>query len=298
VVEAVPALRALGRGARVAFCGQPRLGELLAGTGTVAEAVSFDGLGLELLFTREPAPALAARLAAFDVVVSWFGARDGLYPARLAALVPAAVVAAPVPPGADAPAVWRHLLATLDPLGPAAGVADAPLAVPPAWRARARRALDAIGIDPGRPFAVLHPGAGGRDKLIAPAVFAAAVLSLAREGRAQVLVHQGPADALAAERLADLIGRPPRLIEPALPVLAGVLALAAGYLGGDSGVSHLAAAVGAPAVVVFPPAASIERWASWSPTATNVPMADGVERAAQQAAEALRAALGPAGATR
>ena len=34
------------------------------------------------------------------------------------------------------------------------------------------------------------------------------------------------------------------LVEPPLPVLAGVLAIARAYLGGDSGVSHLAAAVG------------------------------------------------------
>ena len=42
------------------------------------------------------------------------------------------------------------------------------------------------------------------------------------------------------------------LVSPPLPVLAGVLSMAQAYLGGDSGVSHLAAAVGAPAVILFP----------------------------------------------
>jgi ADP-heptose:LPS heptosyltransferase len=58
-----------------------------------------------------------------------------------------------------------------------------------------------------------------------------------------------------------------RLVEPDLPVLAAVLAGAAAYLGGDTGVSHLAAAVGSPAVLVVP-SVTRERWAPWSPTVT------------------------------
>ena len=50
-----PRSGALGDGARVTFCGQPRLGEVLAGAGVVADAASFDGFGLEILFTAEPA---------------------------------------------------------------------------------------------------------------------------------------------------------------------------------------------------------------------------------------------------
>ena len=81
VLQAVPALRALGDGARVTFCGQPRLGEVLAGAGVVADAASFDGFGLEILFTAEPAsPELTVRLGGFARVVSWFGSRDARYP--------------------------------------------------------------------------------------------------------------------------------------------------------------------------------------------------------------------------
>ena len=52
--------------------------------------------------------------------------------------------------------------------------------------------------------------------------------------------------------LASRLGVAPRLLkEPDLDVLAGALAEATLYLGSDSGVSHLAAAVGAPALVLF-----------------------------------------------
>jgi heptosyltransferase-3 len=60
-------------------------------------------------------------------------------------------------------------------------------------------------------------------------------------------------------------------VEPELPALAAILSGARAYLGGDSGISHLAAAVGAPSVVLFPPA-HLPRWSPWSPSARPVAM--------------------------
>lgn len=82
-----------------------------------------------------------------------------------------------------------------------------------------------------------------------------------------MLVHQGPADRDAASELIRRLDLPVLcLVEPELPLLAAILREASVYLGGDSGVSHLAAAVGAPAVILFPPSTR-GRWAPWSPTA-------------------------------
>jgi ADP-heptose:LPS heptosyltransferase len=111
-----------------------------------------------------------------------------------------------------------------------------------------------------------------------------------------VLVHQGPADAEAAAGLRARLGEAAILLrEPELPRLAGVLAAARAYLGGDSGVSHLAAAVGAPSVVLFPPATR-RRWAPWSPTAVSLELtgaADDVERVIGALARALGADRAP-----
>jgi len=290
VLQAVPALRALGRGARVAFCGQPRLGELLAGAGVVEEALSFDSFGLDALFTGEPAPgALADRLGRFDVIVSWFGARDERYPARLRALAPSSVVAPPVPEGPGI-AVWQHLQGTLGPSCPSGPEDRAPLPLPEHWRARARQALDALGARAD--LLVVHPGAGGRWKASPPETLARAISRVTRGANVEVLLHQGPADREATERLAGLLDPPPRrLVDPALPLLAGVLSLAKAYLGGDSGVSHLAAAVGAPAVVLYP-AATRGRWAPWSATARAlVRDADVEPDVAERAAQALSAVI-------
>src|SRR6266403_5942063 len=81
VLQAVPALSALERGGhRLTFAGQPRLGELLQGTGLVLAATSFDTFGFEALFAEGPPPErLVARLQRFQRVVSWFGAKEDAY---------------------------------------------------------------------------------------------------------------------------------------------------------------------------------------------------------------------------
>ena len=293
VLQAVPALRLLGDGAPVTFCGQPRLGEMLAGAAVVADAASFDGFGLEILFTAEPAsPELTRRLGGFARVVSWFGSRDERYPERLRALAPSCVVAPPLPAG-DGDTVWEHLLATLGPLPSAGPARRAPLAVPESWRDRARSALDEVGARRDRALLVVQPGAGSRWKVAPADLLARVIAAVVSGGDVQVLLHAGPADAAAAAQLARAVESPMlTLVSPTLPVLAGVLSIAQAYLGGDSGVSHLAAAVGAPAVILFP-AATRRRWAPWSPTARPILMEPGAAAGFRVAAGAA-AALGEA----
>jgi ADP-heptose:LPS heptosyltransferase len=48
-----------------------------------------------------------------------------------------------------------------------------------------------------------------------------------------------------------------------LPALAGVLAGARGVCVGNTGVMHLAAAVGTPTVVAYAPTVPLERWRPW-----------------------------------
>ncbi len=264
VLQAVPALlglRASASGAPLVFAGQPRLGRLLVELDVVDEARAFDGLGLSTLFTDAPVPDTLAELTRrFARVVSWFGSRDATYRARLAALGPETIVAPPVP--ADDTPVWRHLVSTVGPWSIAPPEPIAPLRV-------AERA-------PTRPTLVVHPGSGGAWKQW-PVARYAEVIQAIHEGRSlDVIVHQGPADAEAAERLLALLaGHATALIEPELPRLAAVLGTARAYLGGDSGVSHLAAAVGAPSVILFPPATR-RRWQPWSPTARPIEMTDEV----------------------
>jgi glycosyl transferase family 9 (putative heptosyltransferase) len=246
VLLAIPALRALRAGrAPLALAAQARIAGLLQILGVVDEAISFDSLGLDVLFT-EDARARAPRLERFDRLVCWFGARDPVFTRRVLALMPDAVVAPSVKPGC---AVWEHLLATV---GAPAGEWRAPLVPPEAVRGLGAEALAAAGMDGPRPWLLVHPGAGSPAKQWPAEAFARVITTLAARARMNVLVHQGPADAAAVTALGAHIGDGAvRLVEPSLPALAGALGQAALFLGNDSGVSHLAAALGVPSVVLY-----------------------------------------------
>jgi heptosyltransferase III len=260
VLQAVPALRGLRAqtpGATLVLAGQPRLGRLLVALGVVDEARAFDGLGLEALFADGPIPpALAEWLGGFARVVSWFGVREPTYRARLGALAAELTVARPVPD--DETPVWRHLLATLS-LG---DLAETDSVAPIRLR----------GTRPGSAALIIHAGSGGAWKQWPPERFAEAIGEVTARHPVAVIVHQGPADRAAVDALFAHLDRPvERLVEPELPALAAILSGARAYLGGDSGISHLAAAVGAPSVVLFPPA-HLPRWSPWSPSARPVAM--------------------------
>lgn len=286
VLQAVPALRglhAVAPAAPITFVGQPRLGRLLVELGAARQARAFDAFGLEALFVEGPVPiALAATMRRAGRVVSWFGARDETYGRRLRALVPHALVAPPVPDD-DTP-VWRHLLGTLAAWDLAIPELVEPRRVPP-------RPAHSGPAATGHPRLVVHPGSGGDWKRWPPERFAEVIRALRGRHALDVVVHQGPADAEAAQALrAHLEGDAVVLFEPELPHLAAVLGAARAFLGGDSGVSHLAAAVGAPSVVLFPPATR-RRWAPWSPTAVPIELT-GTDRDVARAIEALEGVLG------
>jgi heptosyltransferase-3 len=269
VLQAVPALSSLGRlGHRLTFAGQPRLGELLRGSGLVLAATSFDTFGLDALFADVPVPdCLASRLSRFRRVVSWFGAREPGYAGRLGALVPDVIVAPPVPDDESPLTVWEHLVETLGAWGVARPSELHTLATTERWRIAARTALMVLGVDESRPLLIAHPGAGARWKQAPTTRFAQALERMVADGGFEVVVHQGPADAPAVDALVTTLGIPAhRYLEPTLTELAGVLALAQAYLGSDSGVSHLAASVGTPSVILYPPE-TLRQWAPWAPTA-------------------------------
>jgi len=263
VLLAVPALRALRAlvPGPLALAAQPRIAALLAALGVVDEGLRFEVLGLDALFSEDARPA--PRVAAAARVVCWFGARDPDFVRRLRAAVPAAVVAPSV--GGDRP-VWEHLLRTVD---APEGDWRAPVPVSDALRTAGRAALGATGHDGGRRVLVVHPGAGGVAKRWPVDALAESVDALAARHALTVVVHEGPADGQAVSALGSRLRAAPLVLrDPALPVLGGVLGDAALFVGSDSGVSHLAATVGAPVVVLF--AEANLAWRPWSAAACVV----------------------------
>jgi hypothetical protein len=246
-VPALRALRAAGAGAPLVVAAQPSRGGLLRALGVVDAHRGFDGLGLEPLFVEDGTEPRVAALEACSRVVCWFGAGDPVFRRRLSAASPGALVASPT--GDGAVPVWQHLLASV---GASAGPWCESVAVPSPLLAEGLRVLEGAGWDGQTPMLVAHPGAGGLAKRWPVAGFAEVLRGLRARHRLSLVIHQGPADLEVAAALAERLGDEAIVLrEPALTALAGALAHGAAYLGNDSGPSHLAAALGVPAVVLF-----------------------------------------------
>ncbi|MCB9457463.1 MAG: WecB/TagA/CpsF family glycosyltransferase [Anaerolineaceae bacterium] len=117
------------------------------------------------------------------------------------------------------------------------------------------------------PKIVIHAGSGGYStaRRWPPESFAAVGDALHAAYHAQIILVGGAGDDSAAVKAAmlsqalDLTGQ-----TPSLPELAGVIQSADLFIGGDSGVSHLAAAAGTPVVAVFGPS-NPAAWSPWNP---------------------------------
>lgn len=111
-------------------------------------------------------------------------------------------------------------------------------------------------------FLAVHPGSGS-DRKNWPSGRLAAVIEVLAPSCPWLLV-EGPADKEAAGRLRSARSISARELPPR--VLGAVLAKAGLYLGNDSGVSHLAAAWGAPTLALFGPTDP----AVWGPVGPRV----------------------------
>jgi ADP-heptose:LPS heptosyltransferase len=110
---------------------------------------------------------------------------------------------------------------------------------------------------------VLHPGAAAVARTLAPMRWRAAAAELSRRGY-EVLVTGTQAEAALCAVAAEPTGQPPILLPRSdLRRLAEVIGTATVVVAGNTGPAHLAAAMGRPVAVVFPPTVPPNRWRPW-----------------------------------
>jgi heptosyltransferase-3 len=285
------AVRAKWPEARVTLVGRPERGRLLKTAGLVDATVDAETCGLWRLLGDSKGP-LPRALVEADLVLDLLGLT-----AQGVAVLRGRVVRLEPLPSADwgsSAAEWL-LGQAREALKLTAAAPEPVLAVPEAVREAARKALAAKGIRGA--FAAIHPGSGSTKKNWPMERFAEVARRLREETGRAVAWLLGPAetergiqpDAGGGAVLADLV----------LETVAGILTLADGYVGNDSGVTQLAAAVrgadgrATPTVALFGPTDA----RVWAPRGRHVRLvrsADGTMDAiaVKQVWSAVRAAIG------
>lgn len=261
LVLALPAIMAVRRNApqaTIELLGHPALLPLLEGRGLVDRVETLDSLPLYHLFQGEIPESLWERLTSFDVIISWFGSGNDTYRQTLNRLPVRTLVARSIPPEGCKLHATDYLIATLEPLGITTEERTPRLALTESERQRADRLLGCIGGGTG-PLAALHPGSGSPRKCWPAERFAELALALL-DREMTVVIIEGPADEDAVEAIFSRTARASgthalhrlvRLRQVSLLDVAAILDRSAVYIGNDSGITHLAAAVGAPTLAIF-----------------------------------------------
>ena len=107
----------------------------------------------------------------------------------------------------------------------------------------------------GRPLVILHPGANWPHKRWAPERFAALADRLTESQRVQVMITGGPDDVALAETVKQAMRHPAVVLagQTTLRQLAADLEQASLVVSNDTGVLHVAAALGRPVVALYGP---------------------------------------------
>jgi ADP-heptose:LPS heptosyltransferase len=110
---------------------------------------------------------------------------------------------------------------------------------------------------------VVHPGAAAPARTLAPARWRDTAAGLVQRGF-EVIVTGTEAEASLCHLVAEAEGAHPVVLAPgSLRELAEVLGTATVVVTGNTGPAHLAAALGRPVAVVFPPTVPPNRWRPW-----------------------------------
>ena len=252
------ALRTQWPAAYIEIWGYPHIAELAVVTGLAQTVVSLDRAEMARFFVPEPqfTDAQVAAVRSFDLVFNYLHDPVGQVRSNLL-LAGAKQVLSGSP-------IIKHGHAVpflLEPLQALAIYETNILPIldfPEALRVLARERLHARGVQ-GRPVAI-HPGSGSPQKNWPVERYAEIIRRLRNENR-EVVVIIGEADNEAANNLAGMVPTPAFLEGLTLPELGAALAECAAFLGNDSGITHLAAAVGLPVTALFGPSDPV----TWGP---------------------------------
>jgi heptosyltransferase III len=246
-LPAIAALRRQFPAAHLDVLGYPHIAQLALAGGLVNHVQPIEARALAGFFARggELSADLADYFSEFDIVVSYLYDPDGIFKTNLGLCTGAQFIQGPH--RADEQARLHAAKVYLQPLERLA-IFDAD----PVPRLRFAPSPLAPPHSP-QPALALHPGSGSERKNWPEAQWAGLLRHLADSANLDLLVVGGEAEGDRLQRLSAALPRQRIGLAQNLPLadLARALTGCRAFIGHDSGISHLAAAVGLPTLILW-----------------------------------------------
>lgn len=265
-LPALSSLRLRWPKAYIEFVGHEKSAGLVLTTGLIDRLQSLDSARMALYFQTECTlpPNEIKYIASFDLIVSYLHDPDGVLLKHLKETGAKKILAV-------SPVVKKNHAADHFFFGLKSVIGNETHECPPAkleWpeslRLSARqRLLSEIG---EKQIIIIHPGSGSPAKNWGIEKFAGLAKKIRVETRLEPLIIGGEADTNVIETMRSLAPECRVLNEKPLIEVASIISAASGFIGNDSGITHLAAALGIPVVALFGPTDP----AVWAPRGKNV----------------------------
>lgn len=251
-LPAVGALRRTFPEAHLEILGYPHIIELAHGRGYAQAIRSLEAGPLARFFApgTELDPEWSRYFASFQQIVSYLYDPDGIFSSNLSrAGVRHIISHSPKPPPSPIRPAAAHYLDALKPL--AIYEDDYAATLHPSAEDHQKAAV--LLPPDSRPAIMIHPGSGSDRKNWPVDRWAEIISPLSSSQRYRLVLIGGEADRETFARLTSLTNPSPITIirDAPLPVLAAVLKSAHLFIGHDSGISHLAAAVGTSCLCLY-----------------------------------------------
>lgn len=263
ILPTLQALKSADPGSHVTLVGTPSTASFLSGRSAVDAWISSDLASWARYFVPGEADDLPPLPGSFDLAVVW--SSDAVFAANLRNQIPMVRSASPIPrPGAGSASIQASSVLTKEErffFNPNPRITPTNVDT-----MQAKEFLHTLtgGRNKSRPSLAIHAGAGSPEKRWPLESFRQAAQWWVRAGGIVFSIVG------SAEEDIPLIGSPDDGIfsiqSSGLPLIAGVLQTSDAFLGNDSGITHLADAVGTHGVVCFGPTDP----AVWAPQSERI----------------------------
>lgn len=251
-LPALCALRNVWPEAFIELVGYPHIAELALVSGLINNIIFIDSTRMASYFVHNvvfPSKETAF-IRSFDVVIAYLHDSDGVVRSNLVHAGAKQVIS--ISPKVTSGHAIDHWIKPLNQLWIHANGAEmAQLNLPACYRDQGQRRLERMALT-GKVIAI-HPGSGSPDKNWPLPCFIELAHRLSDEWNAHPFFIIGEADEALDKQLRSSDGQFPVLSGCSLLEVASVLSACHGYIGNDSGITHLAASLGIPTVALFGP---------------------------------------------